>query len=118
MIELTTLLLGGVSAAKYTAAFIFALMGQVVALKIRADKRSDKTTPFSWKYLLTKNTGNFVVGFIMTFLIFRFSKEALNHDLSMLFSVMVGLLGSNLSTFFERVIEKANGWFNDKLDKQ
>ncbi|HUR65475.1 MAG TPA: hypothetical protein VMZ03_03925 [Chitinophagaceae bacterium] len=116
MKEFRDLVLGNVSIAYYLAAEFFALLALILSLNISAKKRdvNSSTTPvqYSFLFMVWDNTKRIVMGQIVLFLIFRFTTEFLQRQLTMWMAVGIGFL---LSFGIDRAIAMIRAKF-DFLD--
>lgn len=95
MNKFLNLVLGTNDVPTYLAALFFALIGVVVILLLKSNKR-DKTsiyTPvaFSFKFLILDNLKEVVLGFLLIILALRFSVEYAGVELTMWYTLGVGL---------------------------
>lgn len=105
------LLLGTNDLSTYAAAFVFALVGAIISLRFKANKRNKHSynTPysFSWKFLIQDNLLQLITGVLMTFLCFRFTNEILGKDLTMYLAVVIGFGFNEIAGLFEKLQVKA-----------
>lgn len=103
--------LGDLSLATYAAALAMAFLGNIISIRLHAEKRdklaTDTPYKFSWGFLLQDNLLRLISGLIMGFVIFRFFPFALGEDLIMLWAAALGLASDNLVYFFEKLQSKA-----------
>ncbi|GGG97236.1 hypothetical protein [Pedobacter zeae] len=115
MEKLQQLLLGTVDVPTYCAAFVFALIGALISLRLKAtnrDKLSDSTPyAFSWKFLIQDNFLQLITGICLTFLAFRFCNELLGKELTMWLAVLIGALNNEVAGLFEKIQNKARETF-------
>ena len=103
--------LGTTDIPTYIAAFLFALIGATISLRIKANKR-DKLSPatpykFSWSFLYQDNFQQLLTGILLTFLAFRFTNEFLGKQLTMWLAVLVGAFCNELAGIFAKFQFKA-----------
>lgn len=111
MEKFLTQILGTTDVPTYLAAFAFALIGAIISMRLKANKRDklSNNTPyhFSWRFLFQDNFQQFVSGVLLTFLAFRFSNEWLGKDLTMMLAVVIGASANELAGLFEKFQLKA-----------
>lgn len=95
---------GVVDFPTYVAWFLLAFIGAFAGILVRAQlkyKNSTKTpTHWSWSFLFKDNTLNLVIGFIITFIFIRFSKEMLNMEPTAFGALIIGATNNELATLF------------------
>lgn len=105
------LMLGTTDVPTYLAALTFALIGAILSLRRKANKRDElsNNTPikFSWRFLLQDNFQQFFTGLLITFLAFRFSNEFYGQDVTMMFALGIGFGGNELAGLSEMFEKKA-----------
>lgn len=103
--------LGTTDMPTYAAAFMFAMIGAIISLRVKAVKRdkSSPTTPvkFSWRFLIQDNLLQFFSGILLTFLAFRFTNEFFGKELTMWLAVLIGALNNEVAGIFEKFQIKA-----------
>jgi len=106
MEKFLSLFLGTTDIPTYLAAAVFALIGAIISLRIKASKRdklSDNTPyKFSWKFLLQDNLQQLISGILLTFLAFRFCNEIYGQELTMKLAVFIGFGFNELSGIVEK----------------
>lgn len=93
--------LGSTDISTYLAAFAYALIGALIGLGYQADTRNkrSRSTPniFSWRFLIKDNIAQMVVGFLLTFVAFRFAVELFGMELTMFKALLVGLSTNSIA---------------------
>nr|WP_294922227.1 hypothetical protein [uncultured Flavobacterium sp.] len=107
MNKFLNLVLGTNDVPTYLAALFFALIGVIVILLLKSNKR-DKTslnTPFefSFKFLIQDNLKEIVLGFLLIILALRFSVEYAGVNLTMVYALGVGLSIQKLAGYISKL---------------
>jgi hypothetical protein len=99
-------MLGPLSLASYASGFLFAAIGAIILLRIKAlkrDKLSDSTPyKFSWWFMIRDNIQKLLNGLLLTYVVFRFAPEILNQDFSMFLALLVGLSSTQIAGWFAK----------------
>jgi hypothetical protein len=94
-------LLGTTAVFAYLAWFLLAFIGAFTAIVIRAKskyKYSDDTPyRWSWSFLLQDNLINLTIGYLITFIFFRFTNQVLRVEPSLWLAALVGVISNELS---------------------
>lgn len=111
MDKFTKLMLGEQDLPTYMAYFVFAFIGAVISLYIKSLKR-DKTsasTPykFSFGFLIQDNLLRLVSGFLLAFLVFRFSTEFIGAETTLWSAVLIGASTDRLAGLFDNLQNNA-----------
>lgn len=97
-------LLGTTDLPTYLASFVFALIGAAIMTYFRVAKRDKQSvhTPdqFSFKFFVADNYVRFIIGFLITFLVFRFAEELMDKPLNMWMAVCAGAFNDELAKRF------------------
>lgn len=105
------LLLGRNDLPTYAAYFVFAAIGAIISLRVKAIKRDkhSEATPyrFSWRFLFQDNLMRLLTGFCLAFIAFRFSTELIGADMTMWAAVLIGASTDRIAGLFEKVQENA-----------
>lgn len=103
--------LGTTDLGTYLAAYIFAGIGVLISLRIKAnsrDKLSDNTPyNFSWRFLIQDNLLQITSNIGLLFLAFRFTNEFYGQELSMKLAVFMGAGIDSLIELFKILQNKA-----------
>lgn len=107
MNKFLNLVLGTNDIPTYLAALFFALIGIIVILLLKSNKR-DKTslnTPdeFSFKFLIIDNLKEVLLGFLLIILALRFSVEYAGVELTMWYALGVGLSIQKLAGYVSKL---------------
>ena len=87
-------------AAWFVLATIGAFLGVVVRAKLKYKNTSDTPEKWSFPFLLKDNLLNFIIGFFITFVFIRFSKEMLNMEPTAFGALIIGATNNELATLF------------------
>jgi hypothetical protein len=87
-------------AAWFILAFIGAFSGVLVRAKIKYKSSVETPQHWSWSFLWKDNLLNFIVGFLITFIFIRFSKEMLNMEPTAFGALIIGATNNELATIF------------------
>lgn len=107
------LLLGSHDLPTYAAYFVFAAIGAVISLRIKAmqrDKHSEATPyKFSWRFLIQDNLMRLITGFLLAFITFRFTAPSSDIDALLLSAMGMGIGASTdrLAGLLEKIQNKA-----------
>ena len=97
-------LFGTTDLPTYIAWFILAFIGAFAGVLVRAQLKykNNAETPekWSWSFLIKDNTLNLLVGFFITFIFIRFSKELANMELTAFGALIIGATNNELATLF------------------
>jgi hypothetical protein len=97
-------LLGTTDLPTYAAWFILAFIGAFAGVLIRAQLKykNSKGTPEKWSltFLLNDNLLGLFIGFFITFIFIRFSKEMLNMEPTAFGALIIGVTNNELATLF------------------
>lgn len=111
MEKFITQLLGTTDLPTYAAAFVLAMVGAIIHLRIKALKRdrlSSNTPPkFSFWFMLQDNLQQLFTGVLITFAALRFSNELLGQSLTMYLAFLIGLLNNSIAGLIEKLQLKA-----------
>lgn len=101
------LMLGTNDLPTYLAAFIFAMIGVVIILLLKSNKRDrlSKSTPykFSIKFLIIDNLKEILLGLLLIIIALRFSVEYAGAELTMYYALGVGLGIQKLSGIISKI---------------
>ena len=104
MEKFLTELLGTTDLATYLASFIFALIGAIIMTYYRLSKRNKHSrkspTNFCIKFFVRDNVGRFIIGFLITFLVFRFAEELMGKPLNMWMALCAGAFNDEVAKRF------------------
>ena len=96
--------LGTTDLPTYLASFFFALIGAIVMTYFRLhnrDKHSANTpVNFNFMFFVKDNIGRFLIGFLITFLAFRFAEEIMDKPLNMWMALCAGAFNDELAKRF------------------
>ncbi len=107
------LLLGSHDLPTYAAYFVFAAIGAIISLRVKAmqrNKNSDNTPyTFSWRFLIQDNLMRLITGFLLAFITFRFTAPSSDMDALLLSAMGIGIGASTdrLAGFIEKIQSKA-----------
>jgi fluoride ion exporter CrcB/FEX len=87
-------------AAWFVLAFIGAFAGVLVRAKLKYKNDSDTPKKWDWGFLWQDNSLTLVIGFIITFIFIRFSKEMLNLEPTAFGALIIGATNNELATLF------------------
>jgi H+/Cl- antiporter ClcA len=97
-------LLGTTDLPTYAAWFILAFIGAFAGVLVRAQLKykNSQGTPDKWslKFLLNDNLLGLFIGFFITFIFIRFSKEMLNMEPTAFGALIIGVTNNELATLF------------------
>ena len=97
-------LLGTTDLPTYLAWFVFALIGALTVILIRAQikYKNSTDTPEKWSgwFLLRDNALNLVMGFFITFIFLRFSIETLGKEPTAWGALLIGATNNELALIF------------------
>lgn len=104
-------LLGTTDVPTYLAWFVLAFVGALAAILIRAKikYKASKDTPdqWSWSFLFQDNLINLLVGFLVTFLVLRFSNDVLHIQPSAWLATAIGAANNEFALAFIKASSKA-----------
>jgi hypothetical protein len=105
--------LGTTDVPTYAAALILALIGAILQLRIKATKRNvlSTATPvkFSFWFMVQDNLQQLFTGFLITFVVLRFSNELLGQTLTMWLAFLIGMFNSSFAGIIQKFEIKARG---------
>lgn len=87
-------------AAWFILAFIGAFAGVLIRAQLKYKNNSETPKKWSWGFLLQDNTLNLIIGFFITFIFIRFSKEMLNMEPTAFGALIIGATNNELATMF------------------
>lgn len=103
-------LLGTNDVPTYMAWFVLASIGAVAAILFRAKLKykESKDTPdqWSWSFLWRDNALNLLVGFLITFIVLRFSNEVLRIQPSAWLACAIGAANNEFALLFIKASSK------------
>lgn len=107
MNKFLNLVLGTNDVPTYLAALFFAMLGVVVILLSKSNKRDKRSinTPFvfSFKFLIIDNLKEIILGFLLIVIALRFSVEYAGVNLTMWYALGVGLSIQKLSGYISKL---------------
>ncbi|RQO79120.1 hypothetical protein DBR40_05215 [Pedobacter sp. KBW01] len=111
MDKFQSLILGNTDLPTYAAYFVFALIGAIISLYIKSQKRDklSENTPynFSLRFLFQDNLLRIVVGILLAFLAFRFGTEFVGSEVTVLSAVFIGGTTDRLAGLFQNIQDNA-----------
>lgn len=104
-------LLGTTDVPTYLSGFVLAFIGALVSLRLRAGKR-DRLSPetpacFSWRFMIWDSLQRLSLGFLITFVAFRFTNELLGVQLTMWLAFIAGFLNDKIAGIIGKIELKA-----------
>lgn len=103
-------LLGTNDVPTYMAWFVLAFVGAIAAILVRAKLKykASKDTPdqWSWIFLWKDNVLNLMVGFLITFIVLRFSNEVLRVEPSAWLACAIGAANNEFALLFIKASSK------------
>lgn len=101
------LLLGTNDIPTYCASLVFAVLGVVIVLLLKAQKRdkTSRSTPykFNFWFLIIDNLREVVLGFLLLLLALRFSVEYAGTEVTMYYALVLGLGMQKISLWIANI---------------